>query len=600
MSRTFTFFEKTCFSKMESRGDVLYVARRDTWRQYARVNSTNSGKKKEKVGEYDDQTVHLERKPFVFLHVAILREYLDIELRVLDLPFDWNLERAMDDWVFMCFFVGNDFLPHLPSLEIREGAIDTLIEIWKKNLASWGYITDSGQISLELVNKLMMQLGTVEDEVFAKRRDADEGRRMARLRRKKETKARAESQRNYEFNKKRRSENEPQYESFPVKDFKQSQKPQAMVDNMEAAKRLKLQLLGKKTSVAVPLADKVETVTKFTATQKVMLGDLKGQEFTQTASTIEEVLEEGHVAETDSSQRIFEELSTQEEVERVSESAVDPTIAGLQDADMDASTTEPESVDSDEEAPDDNVRLWESGWKVRYYRSKFQVDVGDEDFRRKVVDAYIEGLCWVLRYYYQGVASWQWYFPFHYSPFASDFNLTRMNRVDFQIGEPFKPIEQLMGVLPAASRSHIPTPFHSLMMNEDSPVIDFYPTDFPIDLNGKKFEWQGVALLPFIESARLLAVMKPIYNNLRPEEVKRNTLGNELLFFGKENLLFEDLCLLYGTKKVADPKPLDPLKSDRMSGHVLPDPEVCIPGSTFTSPLFNRGLPDIADVRSLS
>ena len=77
-----------------------------------------------------------------------------------------------------------------------------------------------------------------------------------------------------------------------------------------------------------------------------------------------------------------------------------------------------------------------------------------------------------------------------------------------------------MGVFPAASRQHVPLPFGKLMYSPRSPIIDFYPEDFQIDLNGKKFAWQGVALLPFVDEKRLFKACKPYLHELTEEESK--------------------------------------------------------------------------------
>lgn len=53
----------------------------------------------------------------------------------------------------------------------------------------------------------------------------------------------------------------------------------------------------------------------------------------------------------------------------------------------------------------------------------------------------------------QGCASWDWYYPYHYAPFASDFATIGKFKPDFsKPTKPFKPLEQLMSVFPAASK----------------------------------------------------------------------------------------------------------------------------------------------------
>lgn len=385
---------------------------------------------------------------FIFVRLNVLREYLERELHMPGLPFKYDFERAVDDWVFMCFFVGNDFLPHLPSLEIREGAIDKLIELYKKTVyKTGGYLTDSGDVNLDRVQLIMADLGEMEDEIFKKRQQT-------------------------ELFFKERDKQKKRREKM----FKESNSGPAWLPQGQFAP----QPLGQ--------INPVQNVRREAYNMRVA-----GMQANSHLSRMGQQASSG---------------------------------PGGQKRKID-------EVESDEEEPEtpDEVRLWETGFKDRYYESKFDVGPDNHAFRHSVALQYVRGLCWVLRYYYQGCASWKWYFPYHYAPFASDFQNISGLSTEFERGTlPFRPLEQLMGVFPAASSSHVPPPWAELMSDPDSPIIDFYPEDFKIDLNGKKFAWQGVALLPFVDEKRLFKALEPYYTMLTDAEKRRNIKGDDRLY----------------------------------------------------------------------
>lgn len=95
----------------------------------------------------------------------------------------------------------------------------------------------------------------------------------------------------------------------------------------------------------------------------------------------------------------------------------------------------------------------------KYYSEKLGIHKHDSAGRRQVAASFIEGLHWVLEYYYRGVASWTWFFPYHFAPMISDMTDIQEFDVAFQLGQPFLPFQQLLGVLPSASFKLLPDPF---------------------------------------------------------------------------------------------------------------------------------------------
>jgi 5'-3' exoribonuclease 1 len=84
--------------------------------------------------------ISLANANFYLLHISLLREYLDLEFISLkeQIPFEYDLERIIDDFILMGIFVGNDFLPHLPDLHINEGALERIWTIYKSILPTAG------------------------------------------------------------------------------------------------------------------------------------------------------------------------------------------------------------------------------------------------------------------------------------------------------------------------------------------------------------------------------------------------------------------------------------------------------------------------------
>ena len=136
-------------------------------------------------------------------------------------------------------------------------------------------------------------------------------------------------------------------------------------------------------------------------------------------------------------------------------------------------------------------------YKELYNKNHF---IKDDYNIEKICHDYLEGMQWVLTYYTKGLSNWEYYFKFQYSPFASDLaiHIDTFKNVDQKINSPITPFQQLLCVLPPKSSKLIPFPLNKLLYSPN-PLNKYCPENITIDLAGKRKEWEGIVVLPFVD-----------------------------------------------------------------------------------------------------
>lgn len=103
--------------------------------------------------------------------------------------------------------------------------------------------------------------------------------------------------------------------------------------------------------------------------------------------------------------------------------------------------------------------------------------------------------------------------------------------------KPLQPFEQLMANLPPSSAELLPVPYQWLMKSPKSPIVDFYPESFTVDMNGKRWPWEAVVLLPFIDSDKLISASRGYVKDdlLSNDERSRNEEEEALVYLRDES-----------------------------------------------------------------
>jgi 5'-3' exonuclease len=114
-------------------------------------------------GVLKDSFTNIESaKELLFLDIKELSHRIMVEMNCRD-----NAMERVFDYVFLCFFLGNDFLPQFPSLNIRTAGMDRLMDTYRQHIGKYDnrrFLSRDGEILWKWIHLFIKELAKNERE----------------------------------------------------------------------------------------------------------------------------------------------------------------------------------------------------------------------------------------------------------------------------------------------------------------------------------------------------------------------------------------------------------------------------------------------------
>ena len=121
----------------------------------------------------------LDANELYIMDIHELRKKVSLDMNNYKDLMEEEMDVLINDYILICFILGNDFIPHSPCINIRTNGIDIVMDIYRSNFSIINSLTVDGKIKWSNFSKFIKIIGDVERDYLIeehKKRDKYENR----------------------------------------------------------------------------------------------------------------------------------------------------------------------------------------------------------------------------------------------------------------------------------------------------------------------------------------------------------------------------------------------------------------------------------------